>query len=268
MARYRSIQSITSAAAIIIILFLNATHLLLIIISYLVTNSLLSCLFYRRILKYIENKVQDSECKRYGYFLTTASIVGTLANNIDRVLIGILLGAPQLAIYAIAMAVPQSVRMLLKPIWTPFIPKFSQDGIEMKHIQEKIKRLILPLTLATLGGSLLYWFFIDDIMLLLFSSKYMESIIYSKILLLSILASIPNVFLGQFTTAKKDTKAIVLGLHVSPILRILITSSFIYLWGIMGAVWALNLGIIIQALLFGVGMRGEETPQDQQFEGS
>jgi len=262
-AKYGSIQSIISAAAIIAILLLNPSHLVLIVVINLAVNSFLTCFFYRRSQRYIGNDAKDDECKKYGYFLTTTSIAVTLANNIDKILIGILLGAPQLAIYSIAIAVPQRVRTLLKPGWAPFAPKFSQDEVQMKQIQEKAKRLILPLTLVTLGGSLLYWFFIDDIMLLLFSSKYIESIIYSKILLLFILASIPSAFLGRFAIAKKDIKAIALGLHVSPILRLLITCSFIYLWGIMGTVWALNLGTIISASLFWVGMTSEETPQAQ-----
>ncbi|MBA7469901.1 hypothetical protein ES707_05177 [subsurface metagenome] len=268
MAKYGSMQSTVNAAAIIAILFLNPTHLVLIVVAHLAVTACLTCFFYLRSQRYIENKVEDNECVRYGYFLTTANIVTTLVQNIDKILIGILLGAPQLAIYSIALVVPREIRVLLKPAWTPFVPKFSQDWVKMTYIQEKARRFILPLALATLGGSLLYWFFIDDIMLLFFSSKYMESIIYSRILLLSILASIPTVFLGYFTIAKKNTKAIVLGLYVSPILTLLITCSFIYLWGIMGAVWALNLGASIQVLLFGVGMRGEKTPLGQQFQSS
>ena len=266
-ARYGSIQSVISAAAIIAILFLNANHLVLILATHLVTSSFLACLLYRRSLKYIENKTKDDECQKYGYFLTTASIVGTLANNIDKILIGILLGGPQLAIYAIGKAIPERIRMLLKPAWSPFMPKFSQDGVEMREVQGVAKKFILPLALVTLGGSLLYWFFIDDIMLLLFTSKYMESTIYAKMLLLMILASIPGAFLGTFAIAKRKTKAIIFGSHIFSFLRLAIMSGFIYQWGIMGAVWALNLNMVIHVLLISIGLRGEETPQEQQFEG-
>jgi len=257
-ARYGSIQSITNSAAIIMILFLNATHLLLIIIAYLVTNSFLSCLFYRRSLKYIENQAKDDGCIRYGYFITTTGIVGTLASHIDKIMIGILLGAPELAIYAIAIMIPTRIKDLLKTFWAPFTPKLSQDEITMGQVQQKIKRLVLPLTLMALGGSLLYWLFIDDIVPLLFGTKYMEAGIYSRMLLLMILASIPSVFLGTFAIAKKKTKSIVLGLHIFPFLKLLIMSGFIYQWGIWGAVWGLNLSMLVQGLLIWVGIGGEE----------
>ena len=262
MTKYGSIQSITNAAAIIAILLLNPSHLVLIIVANFVTNSFLTCFFYRRSQRYIENKAEDSECKKYGYFLTTASIVGTLANNIDKILIGILLGAPQLAIYAIGKAIPERIRMLLKPLWSPFVPKFSQDGIEMREVQRVGKKFILPLALVTLGGSLLYWLFIDDIMLLLFTSKYMESTIYAKMLLLMILASIPSAFLGTFAIAKRKTKAIILGSHIFSFLKLVIMSGFVYQWGIMGAVWALNVNTIVRALLTWVGIRWEEVSQE------
>jgi len=261
-ARYGSIQSSISAVAIIGILFLNANHLVLIIATYVITNSFLTFLLYRRSLKYIENEAKDDECKRYGYFLTTAAIAGTLADNIDKVLLGILLGAPQLAIYSIAKLIPDRIRNLLKPALSPLMPKFSQDGIEMGEVQRKMKRFILPLVLATLGGSLLYWLFIDDIVLLLFSSKYMDSIKYAKMLLLMILASIPGAFLGTFAIAKRKIKTIILRVHIFSFFRLLIMSGFVYQWGIMGAVWALNLNTILGSLLAWVGMRWEEVSQE------
>lgn len=261
-ARYGSIQSSISAAAIIGVLFLNANHLVLILATYLITSSFLACLLYRRSLKYIENKAKDDECQKYGYFLTTTNIAGTLAKHIDKILIGTLLGAPQLAIYAIAIIIPTTIKDLLKTFWRPFTPKISEQGIRIGEVGGKIRRLILPLALMVLGGSLLYWLFIDDIMLLLFSPKYMEAGIYSKMLLLMILFSIPSVFLGTFTIAKKKTKSIVLGYHIFPFLKLFIMFGFIYQWGIWGAVWGLNLSMLVQPLLIWAGIGSEEWSQE------
>lgn len=268
IAKYGSIQSTVNATAIIAILFLNPTHLVLIVVTNLITNCLLTCLFYLRSQRYIENKARDNECKKYGYFLTTANIAGALSGNIDKILLGILLGPSQLAIYSIAKGIPDRIRMLLKSAWVPFMPKFSQDGNELKDISRKIKRLILPLSLAVAGGSLLYWLFIDDIMLALFSTKYMESIIYARMLLLMILASIPSAFLGTFAIAKRKTKAIVLRSHIFSFLRLLIMYGFIYQWGIMGAVWGLNLNTIAETLLTWAGMRWQQVSQESLPEGS
>lgn len=257
-ARYGSIQSSISAAAIIGVLFLNANHLVLIVAAHLVTSSFLACLLYWRSLKYIENEAKDNECQKYGYFLTTTTIVGTLAKHIDKILIATLLGAPQLAIYAIAIVIPTTIKDLLKAFWHPFAPKISEQEIRIREVGQKVKKLILPLALMILGGSLLYWFFIDDIVLLLFSPKYVEAGAYSKILLLMILFSIPSVFLGTFTIARKKTKSIVLGYHIFPFLKLLIMFSFIYQWGIWGAVWALNLSMLVQPLLIWAGIGSEE----------
>ena len=257
-AKYGSAQSGISAAAIIGILFLNANHLVLILAAYLIANSFLACLLYRRSLRYIENEAKDNECQKYGYFLTTTNIVGTLAGNIDKILIGILLGAPELAIYAIAVVIPTKIKDLLKLVWAPFTPKISEQGTRMWEVVAKAKGLIVPLALIVLGGSLLYWLFIDDIIPLLFSAKYLEAGMYSKVLLLMMLLAIPTQFLGTFTVAKKKTKSIVLGYHIFPFVKLLIMSGFIYQWGIWGAIWGLNLSMLVQPLLIWAGIGSEE----------
>jgi O-antigen/teichoic acid export membrane protein len=95
-------------------------------------------------------------------------------------------------------------------------------------------------------------------MLLLFGDKYIEAGAYSRILLIMILAIIPNSFLGTFAIAKKKTRSIVLGLHFHPFLKILIMFVFIYTWGLWGAIWGLNLSMVIQALLIQAGIGSEE----------
>ena len=93
---YGNIQSVVNAAAMIAVLLLNASNLLLIIITYLVTTAFLHCLFYFRSLKHIENQVKDSECIKYGYFLTGTGVIGVISGYLDKIMIGTLLGAPQL----------------------------------------------------------------------------------------------------------------------------------------------------------------------------
>lgn len=257
-ARYGSIQLTINAAAVIGILLLDAGNLVLIFYTYLVVSFAVTSFLYWKSLKYIKNNKKDKECQKYGYFLTTTNVAGTLAKHIDKILIGTLLGASELAIYAIALVVPTSIMNLLKVAFSPIAPKISQQGTRIVEALTKLRGLVLPLAIMVLGSSILYWFFIDDIMLLLFGTQYMEAGVYSKVLLLMILAVIPNSFLGTFAIAKKKTRAIVLGLHVPPFLKILIMFSFIYMWGLWGAVWGLNLSMVIQALLIQTGIGSEE----------
>jgi len=257
-AKYGSIQATINSAAMITILFVNPENLVLIFAMALVSNTFLTCLLFLKSLRYIANSARDNKCIRYGYFLTSASIVLTFANNVDKILIGSLLGAPELAVYAIAIAIPTRIKDFLKLSWSPFTPKFCQDETTIESVLEKMKRFILPLALTTLFFSLLYLLFIDDIILLLFGEKYIDSIIYSKVLLLMILVSVPNVFLGIFAVAKKNKKAIIGGSHVFPFLKLFIMCGFIYQWGIMGAVWGLNLSMAVQASLIWAGMKSGE----------
>lgn len=256
--KYGSFYVSINAAVIVIILFLNPSNLVLIFATYLASNTFLTCLLFLKSLKYIENSADDKGCIRYGYLITTTNIVGTIATNIDRILIGSLLGAPELAVYAIALMIPIKIKDILKLPLIPFTPKFCQDGIEMEQVLEKLKRLTLPLALILLGGSLLYLLFIDNVIILLFSTKYVESIIYSKMLLLYILISPFSAFFSTFAIAKKKKKAIIMAFHIYPFLHLFIKVGFIYSWGIMGAVWALIIGTAVHGLLCFVGMATEE----------
>ena len=254
-AKYASIQAVINATAIITILFLRTNNLILIFITYLITNSFATCALFIKSLKYIENNKEEEGCIRYGYFMTTTNIVGFLSRNIDKILIGSLLGTSELAVYAIAVIIPTKLKDIIKLPLAPFTPKFCQDGVEMKEILEKLKRFILPLILTTIMGSVLYLLFIDDIMILLFGRKYMESIIYSKILLFYILISPFSTFMATFAIVKKKKKAIIMTFHIYPFLHLFIIAGFIYLWGIMGAIWALIIGIAVHGLLNFVGIK-------------
>ncbi|MFC2044516.1 lipopolysaccharide biosynthesis protein [Chloroflexota bacterium] len=169
-----------------------------------------------------------AKIKKYGFFLTTTNIVGTLANNIDKILIGIIMGPARLAIYSIAIAIPIKLKDLLRLGAVPLTPKVNRDGIELSHVEEKIKGFILPLALIVAGGLLLYWFFIDDIMLLMFGVGYQESGEYAKLLLPLVLLRLPTSLLGTFTMMKKKTRAIVLGYHVFPFIKLDIMSVSMY----------------------------------------
>ncbi len=259
-ARWGIIQSAINAVAIVAVLFLNAQNLVLILIAQLVSSSCVACWLYFRSLKYIENQVTDGECQKYGYFLTTTNIVGTIANNIDKILIGVLLGTQDLALYAIAIVIPVKIKDLLKSVWTPFSPKISEQEISIGEAVGKLRGLILPIAVLIVLSSLLYWLFVDEVVLWLFSAKYVEAGDYARLLLFMVLLSVPAAFLGTFSIARKKTRSLVLGYHIYPAVKLAIMAGFIYQWGIWGAVWGLNVGMLLQMLLIWAGIVSEEGP--------
>jgi O-antigen/teichoic acid export membrane protein len=107
---------------------------------------------------------------------------------------------------------------------------------------------------------LLYWLFIDEVVLLLFSARYVEAGGYARLLLFMVLISVPATFLGTFTIARKKTRSVVLGYHIYPVLKLAIMAGFIYQWGIWGAVWGLNVSMLLQMLLIWAGIVSEEGP--------
>jgi len=261
-ARWGITQSAIIAVAIISVLFLNAQNLVLILIAQLVSSSCVACWLYFRSLKYIENLSEDGECQKYGYFLTTTAIVGTIADHIDKILIGVLLGAQDLALYAIAIVIPIRIKDLLKSAWAPFSPKISEQEISLGEVWGKLRGLILPIVVVAVVSSLLYWFFIDEVALWLFSAKYVEAGSYARPLLFMVLLSVPATFLGTFSVARKKTKPLVLGYHIYPVVKLVIMAGFIYQWGIWGAVYGQITGWLLQLSLIWAGIAIEERSED------
>jgi O-antigen/teichoic acid export membrane protein len=114
---------------------------ILIIVTKLVITSILNWLLHKKSLKYVQNNVVDPRIRRYGYFLTTTSIVGTIVQYADRILIGILMGPVELAIYYIAITIPTQIKDFLKIGISPLTPIISRDNVKMGLIIARVKKI-------------------------------------------------------------------------------------------------------------------------------
>ena len=83
------------------LLFLFKNNLLLIIVTYALTLAVFNILWFKRSLRFVENKKEDKETIPYGWFVTKIQVLSLIVGNLDKVLIGIFIGPAQLAVYAI-----------------------------------------------------------------------------------------------------------------------------------------------------------------------
>jgi O-antigen/teichoic acid export membrane protein len=250
---YACLFAIVSSLAMIAVLLFLPNNLLYIVVGYVVINAALNCAFYLRSLRLIENEKEDGDCIKYGYFITTNNVIGTIAGNIDKIMIGALLGAPDLAVYSIAIAIPSSIKDLVKVAFSPITPKLCLDDISIEQVFRKIRPFLPALLVLAAISAVLYWWFIDDLILLLYGDKYIAAGFDAQILVFMILFSIPNVFLGAFVIAKKNEAAIVWGYQLFPLVRLIIMFGFTFLWGVYGALWGLNLVMAVQIIFMLIG---------------
>jgi O-antigen/teichoic acid export membrane protein len=250
LMRFSVIQTAWNTIATILVILMAKNNLIFIIIIYLISYTFFNCFYYHRSLKYIENNKKDEKFLEYGWFLTKINISGIIANNIDKILVGILLGPANLAIYAVMTFVVFRVRDAFKSAMALFFPKMSTlkddfSGILRLH---KYKLLLFLLGLTVLSS--LYYAGISFINNLMFTEKYSQYSYISQIFTVTFFLSIPVSILGYYVNATKNEFAIILTNPVFYAMQIIINIFFIMKFGLLGAAIGLNLSMIILIPLY------------------
>ena len=238
---YNIIIKILSFIIIISVLFIT-NNIFLIIFTYFLSNTLLRLLFLFVTIKKIKiNRKEDSETIPYGKHLSLIDIISIIASQLDKILVFHYLGAIELAIYAFAIAIPEQIKSLLKNMSTLALPKFSEKSIEKikKTIFKKMAWMSLFIALGTV-----FYIIAAPYIYKLFFPQYIESIFYSQLFSISLIAAIT--ILPTSALQAKIAKKELYKLNIySPIIQIVLLFFFIYFYGILGAIIARVLGRFI-----------------------
>jgi O-antigen/teichoic acid export membrane protein len=171
---------------------------------------------------------------------------GTLANQLDKILVFHYLGATELAVYAFSQAIPDQARGALKSLFGIALPKYA----DMPHdqLRKSVVKKSIQLTLFTIFAVVVYLGLAPYIFETLFP-KYLEAILYSQIYMLGMI-TIPGITL--FTTyfqLKKATRKLYELNIISTISTLLITFILVYKHGLMGAVIANGTSWLVMLLV-------------------
>lgn len=230
---YGMIHNIAPAAAIITALFLTKS-LLIIIVVYFFFGALVSFLLFRlttNAYRYRNNK-EDSELLSYGGHLSAMGIIGNIASFFDKILIFHYLGATPLAIYAFAIAPVDQLQGGKKILSALIFPKVSEKPFE--ELQKSLPRKALWLTAYALGLAGIY-VFIAPYFYGFFFSQYLDSVFYSQIYALTLLAVSGTVF-NETLIAHKKKRELYLHRTIIPIVQIILFLILLPLYGLMGLI--------------------------------
>ncbi len=225
----------TIALALAAILSKNA---LLMILVYLIIFSSIRFYFLVYTLKKhkisISKTVKDEEGISYGKHLSFISILEIISSHIDKILTFHILGPAQLAVYAFAIAIPEQIKSVLKPLDTLAYPKFVERDEE--EIKKSLPRKFAQLFALSVIIIAAYWIAAPFIYKIFFP-QYTQSIFYSQIFAISMinLTLFPS---GTFLRAKKKIKKQYIAGIINPLFNIAITTALIINYGIMGIIIA------------------------------
>ncbi len=242
VAKYQNITKVIFLLSVSIVIFLSR-DLIYILITSLLASSLLGGYFFTLGLRKMKNQSDDRSAISFGKHLSLMNGINTIADQADKIIIGVLLGFSDLAVYSIASAVSSSIRTTISPISRVAFPKLST--MNKKEAYSAVKKRYFYLVLLAAGVSGIMIFFCPYIFTLLYSQKYVDSVFYAQFLFVGLIFTIPTqmvgkaLFASQRETGKLYRYRIIYSIVVLILLFVLVPK-----FGLLGVVLARLLGDI------------------------
>ena len=235
-------QAITQAISVpILVAALYVTdNILLILLAYFLPLAAIRSVFYFTTAHTIPSQNDDSadkETREYGLHLTVMSVLGTVASQVDKVLLWQFLGPAQVAIYTFATAIPEQLKGPLKGTGDLAFTKFAaQTPGEIRRNFPLLWRK-LGLYAAALFGVSIAYIVAAPYIFEFFFPQYIDSVFYSQIFALSLITGVSSIASAILAAQKKIVVQYVIT-TIQPLISIALFLLFIPLYGVMGAIIA------------------------------
>ncbi len=229
---YNSVRNLVPAIALIITLLLTQNLAVIITVYFLFAALVPLLLYYRAARIHRTNGERDPGLIPFSKHLSLMEIIGTIASQLDKILIFHYLGAAPLAIYAFAIAPVEQLQGGKKIFSTMIQPKMNERSFE--ELQRSSPRKSLLLIIYALCLALL-WVIMAPYFYKFLFPQYLDSVVYSQIYSFTLLAVSGTMF-NEILVAHKKTKELYLHRTVAPILQILLFLALLPRFGLMGLV--------------------------------
>lgn len=234
---------------VVSLIFLGGTvfftkNIFIILLAYFLPLTLAYAVFFYLTKKNIkqESKI-DPETISFGKHLSLIGSLASLNSQVDKVILWHFLGPVPLAIYSVAMMMPDKIKDTLKIIGSLAMPKLVTKP--MDELKKVVPKKTLQLFALAIPAMILY-ILIAPYFFKWFFPQYANSVAYSQVYAL-ILLSYPRILSGSVLSAKQKTKELYIGaLVMSPVYWILLL-TFIPFLGLWGAIASF---LILEAITF------------------
>lgn len=230
---FNSVTQVTSSVALFVTMFFTKNILALIFV-FLFTNTLLNGLFlFLTNRKYSENSEVDEQALTYGKKLSGLYIIATIASELDKLLVFHFLGAIELAVYTVAVAPTEQLKALLKNVQFVVLPKIAEN--QHKDIRASLfkKTFIFGLLILFLTG---IYILVSPIVFKLAFPKYPQSILYTQLLSISVVAAITSSIIYTYVEVKRS-EIWLTRFHIwSNVINVSLLFVGIYYFGLMGLI--------------------------------
>ncbi|PCI28656.1 hypothetical protein COB52_03350 [Candidatus Kaiserbacteria bacterium] len=215
-------------------------NIVIIIVALIGTPIVINLLFTYRVNRSAVGSV-DPGLISYSKHLSVMAGLLVLATYIDSIFVWHFLGATQLAVFFIAIAIPMELLRAAGMFPILAYPKFATEN--PSEIKRTLPKLIYKTFIITSAIVLIYILLAPFVFSFLFP-QYSESVIYTQVISL-ILLQVPFLLIKTFFQTQKAVKILYVYGFVFPAIRILLSLALVIQFGLWGIITA----ILLEALL-------------------
>lgn len=254
-----SLSAVTAAAAVIIgLLFTDSVVILLgIYAAATLIPNILGYWFVRARLPHapIDGEAR-AELRQTGFHLTAVSVIGTLAQYLDKIILFQTAGPAALAVYGFATAGPDRIKGFTKNWIGITLPRLSEKNIkDVRHVfyrrvgQSLLIGGIIAVAYLILCPFLFRWLL----------PQYLDSIRYSQVYALGLLVTPASVYIGNIFQGQNMLRAVYYIGIGGQVVRITLFLALGLRWGIWGmtiaAVATMAIGLLYSIVIWEIESR-------------
>jgi len=225
---------------------------LVLVLTYFCASTATGLLWYvRTVRRYAPNTATEPSSLRYTKHLSAMNILIAATVYVDKILVFHYLGAAELAVYVLALAIPDQLRMVFqKNIGGLVLPKFSEKATEssVAEIRHRIFPTLVRATVVLLAVTALY-IAAAPFLFSLFFPDYLESVWYSQLFSLSLVAVLAGIPVSMLQSQHKTKELYQFNLTTG-VVQLGLLLVLVPLYGIGGALTA---GLISRFFALGMG---------------
>lgn len=245
VSQYGIISQLFALIVTVVIIFLTQ-EIFLIVLAYFASWALMRYVSFRLTIRRFElNCLEDIEVIRYGKHLSLMGALSMISSQIDKIIIFHFLGAIQLAVYSMAIVMPQQIKMINKIASTIMLPKLSARSIP--EIKSVMPRRVLLFFLVSILITAAYILATPLLFNTLFPA-YTEAVKYSQIFSITIIF-LPRILFHQTLLAHKFQKELYTLQTIIPLVRISLLATLTPFFGIIGVLFAIFIAEILNLVM-------------------
>jgi len=247
LANISSVVSTLIYGAGVLVAILLSGEVIWLIAAYSITTFASTLFFYIFILRKFKPPVTTArDTLKYGRELTFIGFIGPIASQIDKITITHFWGPAQLAVYSLAMAVPERASILIKNWVGLGAPKFATKTPEEINTVF-YKRIAQGLSVGAVFTVL--YILISPYLFKYLLPQYMEGVFYSQILAINFTFAMPNRYISLLFESQKLSRLIFQKSILQNIILILLYIVLGIWGGVLGFIFAQVLNSIFSLLI-------------------